>query len=68
MLWICKSCGTAYSVGAPKCPHDGATEYVEEGSPEHAGLIAEKTIVVGESGPEIVTLAPGSKVKKASGA
>jgi len=32
MLWICQSCTTAYSVGAPACPQCGSTEYAEEGA------------------------------------
>lgn len=32
MLWICNDCTTAYSVDAPRCPHCGSTDYVEEGA------------------------------------
>lgn len=31
MLWQCTKCTTAYSVGAPKCPECGYSEYVEAG-------------------------------------
>ena len=27
MLQVCLACTTAYSVGAPSCPHCGSTEY-----------------------------------------
>ena len=30
-LWTCTNCTAAYSVGAPQCPHCGATEHIEEG-------------------------------------
>lgn len=39
-LWICKACTTAYSVGAPACPHCGGRKHVEQGSPEHLKLLA----------------------------
>lgn len=29
-LWICRDCTAAYSVGAPKCPHCGSTDRIEE--------------------------------------
>jgi len=29
-MWICDGCTTAYSVGAPACPHCGSTAYTEE--------------------------------------
>lgn len=64
MLWICKACTTPYSVDAPRCPQCGSTTHVEQGSPEHEAVRP----VVGESGPVLVNLAPGSKVKKATGA
>lgn len=47
--WVCAECLTLYSVGAPRCPHCGTTEYHEEGSvpkitrqggPSNAGLDA----------------------------
>lgn len=31
-LWVCVGCSTAYSVGAPACPHCGSTDSYEEGS------------------------------------
>lgn len=30
-VWICRDCTAAYSVGAPKCPHCGSTDRIEEG-------------------------------------
>lgn len=30
-LWQCSSCTTLYAPGAPRCPFDGSTEYVEFG-------------------------------------
>lgn len=41
-LWVCKSDGVQYSVGAPACPECGSTEHVEQDSPEHEALLAEK--------------------------
>lgn len=32
MLLVCKGCTARYSVGAPRCPQCGSTEYVEEGA------------------------------------
>jgi hypothetical protein len=32
VLWICDDCTTPYSVGAPACPHCGATNYTEQGT------------------------------------
>lgn len=34
MLWHCKDCTTAYSVGAPRCPHCGSTDYTEDAMPK----------------------------------
>ncbi len=31
-LWGCADCTTAYSVGAPACPHCGSTNVLKEGS------------------------------------
>lgn len=39
MLLICTACTTAYSVGAPRCPHCGGRKAVEEGSPQHLRLV-----------------------------
>ena len=33
-LWHCTACTTAYSVGAPCCPHCGSTEHEEDGMPK----------------------------------
>lgn len=30
--WVCAGCTTTYSVGAPRCPHCGSTEYAEQGA------------------------------------
>lgn len=30
--WVCTECTTAYSVGAPCCPHCRATDYREQGA------------------------------------
>lgn len=38
MLSICRECGTAYSVGADGCPHCGADDPVDQGSPEHEAM------------------------------
>lgn len=29
-LWRCTGCTTRYSVGAPACPHCGATDYIDD--------------------------------------
>jgi hypothetical protein len=29
-VWVCKGCTAAYSVGAPRCPQCGSTEYADE--------------------------------------
>lgn len=48
--WVCAECLTLYSVGAPRCPHCGNTEWYEEGQvpkisrtggPSNAALDAE---------------------------
>jgi hypothetical protein len=54
-LWVCAACTTAYSVGAPRCPHCAGTDYFEEGQDvgkisKHAGAT-----IVGEVAPEPVT-------------
>lgn len=33
MLWVCDDCTTAYSVGAPRCPHCGSEDFHEQGEP-----------------------------------
>jgi len=48
MLWICTACTTAYSVGAPKCPHCGGRDYVEQGTPEHEAFLAAAAKPVGK--------------------
>lgn len=30
--WVCVGCTTVYAVGAPRCPHCGSSEYVEQGA------------------------------------
>lgn len=34
MLWNCSDCTTAYSVGAPCCPHCGSTNHTEDSVPK----------------------------------
>jgi hypothetical protein len=29
-VWVCRDCTAAYSVGAPKCPQCGSTDYIGE--------------------------------------
>lgn len=38
VLWICRGCTAAYSVGAPRCPQCGGTSYCEQGSEEHEDM------------------------------
>lgn len=43
-LLICDDCTTAYSVGAPKCPHCGSTYAYEQGAgsdPAQAVFVAD---------------------------
>lgn len=46
MLWICRACTTAFSVGAPKCPHCGSKKWCEQGSKEHVTMLAGATPAV----------------------
>ncbi|HEY0638392.1 MAG TPA: SAP domain-containing protein [Pseudonocardiaceae bacterium] len=60
-LWICTNDEVAYSVGAPRCPECGSTEYVEQGSEEHE--MAKSTRLGGVSNqqaeqPRVVTAPP----------
>lgn len=38
MLWICKGCTTAYSVGAPVCPQCGSKKHAEQGAKDDPTL------------------------------
>ena len=69
MHWVCVSCTTAYSVGAPACPHCGTPEFRLSTGPEDGpvyvagpdgsalaagGVLRGDTLtLVGESGPEL---------------
>ena len=53
MLLICKACTTAYSVGAPKCPHCGGRKYVEQGSKEHEAMLAAVPAADADIGQEV---------------
>ncbi len=44
MLWICKGCTAAYSVGAPACPQCGADDHFDEGA----------AVIAPEPEPELV--------------
>ena len=33
-LWVCAGCTTAYSVGAPRCPHCSSTERSDDDVPK----------------------------------
>ena len=33
-LWVCAGCTTAYSVGAPRCPHCSSTERSDDDMPK----------------------------------
>jgi hypothetical protein len=50
-LWECAECTTAYSVGAPKCPHCGSTVRVNEATqpPEEDDDMAKITVHGGPS-------------------
>lgn len=37
--WVCKNDRVAYAVGMRACPQCGASDYVEEYSPEHEALL-----------------------------
>jgi hypothetical protein len=49
VLWECLTCTTRYSVGAPRCPHCGATESRgADSDPEilgTGGVVAEAPVV-----------------------
>ena len=53
--WVCTECTTTYSVGAPRCPHCGSTEHVEQGEEampkitRHGGPTIAGAAVVGGS-------------------
>lgn len=38
MLWICDDCTTAYSPGAPRCPHCGSTSHHDQGDNDVAKI------------------------------
>lgn len=40
---VCANDLVVFSVGAPACPQCGSTERVEQDSPEHEALLAERT-------------------------
>ena len=40
MTWVCLDCSTAYSVGAPLCPHCGSERHADEGSAVALGIQA----------------------------
>jgi hypothetical protein len=57
--WVCAGCTTTYSVGAPRCPHCGSIEHVEQGDEampkitRHGGpTIAGASVVGGSWGNE----------------
>lgn len=66
MLWICQSCTTAYSVGAPRCPHCGCEEYEENMAKisVHGGA-TDKTLPVVETEPEAVEVEAEAAVEVA---
>jgi hypothetical protein len=40
VTWVCLDCSTAYSVGAPLCPHCGSERRADEGSAAALGIQA----------------------------
>lgn len=55
MLWICDDCTTAYSVGAPRCPHCGSTAHHDQGDDTMAKITKSKGATQGapdDSEPE----------------
>ena len=56
--WVCVGCTTVFSVGAPRCPHCGGTDHVEEGTDTmpkitvHEGPSVAGAMVVGGSWSE----------------
>ena len=44
MTWVCLDCSTAYSVGAPLCPHCGSERHADEGSAAALGVQASARI------------------------
>ena len=57
MLWICDNCTTAYSPGAPRCPHCGATDYHEQGAemPKNTRARGATNAAAGVTGDEPTT-------------
>ena len=60
MLWICKSDGVAYSVGASHCPQCGCTDYVEQGSEEHEAMAK----IAKQGGPSDATAYPPADLEE----
>lgn len=60
MTWTCSDCTTAYSVGAPRCPHCGSTNHTEDpmGKITAAGGPTDSTT-------ELVDVEPAEKPVKA---
>lgn len=48
-LWICRGCTAAYSVGAPRCPECGSTDYREDHVKEGPDDMAKITVHGGVS-------------------
>lgn len=53
-LWHCSACTTAYSVGAPRCPHCGSTDYLEDSMAKiHAdGTVTDATVLAEDVRPK----------------
>jgi hypothetical protein len=48
VTWVCLDCSTAYSVGAPLCPHCGSERHADEGSAAALGIQAGRRIEIEE--------------------
>lgn len=78
-LWFCSACSTAYSVGAPACPHCGGIDYLEDampkitavGGPSYAGHVdtspdgAEPEWVEADPQDELTELVPVDEAEDA---
>lgn len=67
MLWVCAECSSAYSVGAPRCPHCSSTERRDGDVPKisQAGGATNADVALehDEPGPEVVVLEPGPELE-----
>jgi len=59
VLWICRGCTAAYSVGAPRCPQCGSSDHYEQGSEDEA-----MPKISRENGPSDATTYPPADLEE----